>query len=171
MLAPLALFGQLILSLLVVMWLLKGFVRLLGFESARRGVNFGAPGKVLFQVMTPVSLPVLFTLSVVPAVPAGRFFLFLRPPVVSPGGLVLPHLVVGPWICCLPMGPLELPWKIPTFLEFFYFPFYSPFSLPNFVFVIIVVDEWRCWKGLVKHPPFCAFVSIVAFLTAVVAIC
>ena len=32
--------------------------------------------------------------------------------------------------------------------------FYSLISLPDFVFVIIVIDEWRCWKGLVKHSSF-----------------
>lgn len=148
------------------MGMVEGPVWLLVLKMARAwGAEPGAPWEVLI-----LFIQVLFSLSALPMLsilPAHHFFLsfflFLRPPVLPPVTLAL-------FICDFHMRPLELPWQIPIFLEFFHFSFYSLFSLPNCIFVIIVVDEWSGWEDVVKHPSFCTFVSIMAFLSAVVAI-
>lgn len=118
MLAPPALSGPPVLWPVLV-GVVRGLVRLLGFGGAKGRGGSGASGKVLILSMAPVVLPVLLTLSVGPArCFLSGFFLFLRPPCVSAGGLARLHVMVGPLICCFRMRPLELLREIPIFLEF-----------------------------------------------------
>lgn len=97
--------------------MVEGLGSLLALEGARR-VEFRAPGEVLLQFLSPVSLPVLLTPFMAPAQFFLGFFLFLRPPAASPGAMALPPAMVGPLLCCFYVRSLELPRKIPIFLEF-----------------------------------------------------